>query len=181
MTNTGHLRSDYIINRLLAELGFERVTASTYAEYSYVNTETHQKSTLRVRISDHGVILSNWYEHYYDSECRLSESDNLAITFMPNKEECREIGKSFPPKIVNKTKVYVGKETKTEVEETFVVMHYLCRSWKLLEDDIIAIGNALKIFINGGGYNDPLVLKSSKADVFKDISNMPYEKRRPLR
>lgn len=152
------------------------MTASTYAEYSYINMETHQRSILRVRISDHGVILSNWYKHYCDSECRLSESDNLAITFMPNKEECQETGKTFPTKIVNKTKVYADKDAKTNIEETFVVMHYLYRSWKLVEDDIIAIGMALKIFINGGGYTDPLASKSSKADVFKNISNVPYEK-----
>ena len=55
MAKSSRLRSDYIIVRLLAELGFERVTASTYAEYSYIDMETNQRSVLRVRISDHGV------------------------------------------------------------------------------------------------------------------------------
>ena len=171
-----HLRSEYIITRILAELGFERVTASTYAEYSYINTETHERNTLRVRISDHGVILSNWYKHYSDSECRLSESDNLAITFMPNKEECHKNGNEFPPKIINKTKVYMDMETKTTIEETFVVIHYLYRSWKLVEEDIIEISDSLKNFINGKGYSDPLALKPSRADVFRNTSNIPYEK-----
>ncbi len=176
MAKSSRLRSDYIIVRLLAELGFERVTASTYAEYSYIDMETNQRSVLRVRISDHGVILSNWYKHYSDSEYRLSESENIAITFMPNKEECQESGKDFPPKIVNKTNVYVNKETKTIVEETFTVMHYLYRSWKLVEEDIDDIAYAIRDFVNGNGFVDPLASKSSRADVFKDVSNLPYER-----
>ena len=52
MTKSFHLRSDYIIRRLLKELGLERVTPSTYAEYSYIDVETQKRSTLRVRISD---------------------------------------------------------------------------------------------------------------------------------
>ena len=79
-------------------------------------------------------------------------------------------------KIVNKTKVYADKETKTDIKETFVVMHYLYRSWKLTEEDIIEIASALKVFINGRGYSDPLSQKPSRADVFRNTSNIPYEK-----
>lgn len=175
MTKSFHLRSDYIIRRLLKELGLERVTPSTYAEYSYIDVETQKRSTLRVRISDHGVILLNWYRHYGEADCRLSESDNIAVTFIPNREECQEKGITYPPKIVNKTKVYANKEMKTDIEESFVVMHYLYRSWKLTEEDIIEIVAALKIFINGKGYSDPLAQKPSRADVFKNTSNIPYE------
>ena len=121
MTKSFHLRSEYIIRRLLKELGLERVTPSTYAEYSYIDVETQKRSTLRVRISDHGVILLNWYRHYGEDDCRLSESDNIAVTFIPNREECQEKGIPYPPKIVNKTKVYADMETKTDIEDTFVV------------------------------------------------------------
>ena len=176
MTKSFHLRSDYIIRRLLKELGLERVTPSTYAEYSYIDVETQKKITLRIRISDHGVILLNWYRHYGDNDCRLSESENIAITFMPNREECQEMRIHFPPKLVNKTKVYEDKEAKTDIEETFVVMHYLYRSWKLTEEDIIEIVAALRIFINGKGYSDPLAQKPYRADVFRNTSNIPYEK-----
>ena len=55
-------------------------------------------------------------------------------------------------------------------------MHYLYRSWKLTEEDIIEIVAALKIFINGKGYSDPLAQKPSRADVFKNTSNIPYER-----
>ena len=91
-------------------------------------------------------------------------------------EECQEKGITYPPKIVNKTQVYANKETKTDIEESFVVMHYLYRSWKLTEEDIIEIVAALKIFINGKGYSDPLAQKPSRADVFKNTSNIPYER-----
>ena len=165
MTKSFHLRSEYIIRRLLKELGLERVTPSTYAEYSYIDVETQKRSTLRVRISDHGVILLNWYRHYGEDDCRLSESDNIAVTFIPNREECQEQGIPYPPKIV-----------KTDIKDTFVVMHYLYRSWKLTEEDIMEIASALKDFINGRGYSDPLAQKPSHADVFKNTSNIPYEK-----
>lgn len=62
------------------------------------------------------------------------------------------------------------------LKETFVVMHYLYRSWKLTEEDIIEIASALKVFINGRGYSDPLAQKPSRADVFRNTSNIPYEK-----
>lgn len=55
---TTHIfRSDEIINIVLAGIGITREDISTYKDYSYSNA-----AYLRLRVSDHGLFLQNWYD-----------------------------------------------------------------------------------------------------------------------
>lgn len=54
-------------------------------------------------MSDHGVNLSTWYAKNKDEIVPLKDSNNVAITILPNRQECEREKIPFPPKAINKT------------------------------------------------------------------------------
>ena len=87
------------VNMILSDLGLTRESISTYKEYSLENG-----CYIRLRISNHGIYLQNWFnanklKRALDHSLpKLNIGQNLAITFAPNQEECKELNKPFPPK-----------------------------------------------------------------------------------
>jgi hypothetical protein len=73
-------RSDEIIKHILDGLNLTRKDASTCE-----SSTTQDGKFLRLRISSHGVNMSSWYRNNDGQEIPLTESDNIALTFLPNK------------------------------------------------------------------------------------------------
>ena len=94
-------RSDEIIKDILDALNLTRETPSTY-----VTSMAQDGKFTRLRVSDHGVNMSSWYKSNVGEEVPLTDSVNLALTFLPNKEECMEQNIPYPPKAINKTQVF---------------------------------------------------------------------------
>jgi len=158
-------RSDEIIERILKSLGLQRTDSSEYKTY------TVDGKLLRVRVSDHGVNLSSWYRNNQGEEVPLNDSDNIAFTFLPNKEECAERGEEFRTTAINKTTVYSDVSTMTPIDFQFTVMHYIYQSWKFTEERLQALVSKIVEYTNSGKFEDPLHNTSAKATVFNDTSN----------
>ena len=171
--DAGILSSDYIIQRVLTALNLQSVGASTY------QTSISQNGTvLRVRISNHGVNLSTWYAKNKDEIVPLKNSNNVAITILPNRQECEREKIPFPPKAINKTMVNTSKDSKTPIpqSENFTVEHYCYESWRMDENDINLVIEAIKGYMVNGKYIDPLRDKGNKATHFSDTSNQQPKK-----
>lgn len=96
--DSGVLSSDYIIQRILTALNLQGIGPSTYQ-----TSITPNGVVLRLRVSDHGVNLSTWYAKNKDVIVPLKDSNNVAITILPNRQECEREKIPFPPKAINKT------------------------------------------------------------------------------
>ncbi len=167
------LSSGYVIQRILSALNLQSIGASTY------QTAISQNGTvLRVRISNHGVNLSTWYAKNKDEIVPLKNSNNVAITILPNRQECEKEKIPFPPKAINKTKVNTSKVSTTPIplSENFTVEHYCYESWRLDVDDISLVIEAIRGYMVDGKYIDPLNDKGNKATHFSDTSNQPPKK-----
>jgi hypothetical protein len=158
-------RSDEIIERILKSLGLQRTDSSEYKTY------TVDGKLLRVRVSDHGVNLSSWYRNNQGEEVPLNDSDNIAFTFLPNREECAERGEEFRTTAINKTTVYSDISTMTPIDFQFTVMYYIYQSWKFTEERLQALVSKIVEYTNSGKFEDPLHNTSAKATVFNDTSN----------
>ncbi len=163
------------VNMILSDLGLTRESISTYKEYSLENG-----CYIRLRISNHGIYLQNWFnanklKRALDHSLpKLNIGQNLAITFAPNQDECKELNKPFPPKIKNvtKAKTNMGNNVKPQ----FTVRHICYYTWRLSRDDIVDISKALSTCITiGNHYTEPLS-DSSKHIEWEDTSNLPPKK-----
>ena len=166
------LKAQDAINYVLSSLGLTRETLSTYKDYSLPNGEF-----IRLRISDHGLFLQNWFDSnkrariHDPSTPKLNTGYNLAITFAPTDVECKEKKLEFPYKIKNvtKAKTVYGNNVKPQ----FSVRHICYYTWKLDMADINEISKALiMITTKGGEFNQPLN-NPDKSIEWSDISNMP--------
>ena len=165
-------RSAEVIERVLAALGLRRDSVSTYIEYSLPNG-----SYIRLRVSDHGIYLQNWYDSNKEKRKnsgktpKMNIGQNLAITFAPNSIECEERGIPFPMKIKNVTtaKTEMGNNVKPQ----FSVRHICYFSWALSDNDINRISSELlKCVSEGTIYSEPLKDANLLIE-WKDISNLP--------
>lgn len=122
MTSTHIYSSTELINKVLNSLGLKREEISTYQDYVLQNG-----SYQRLRISDHEVNLSTWFNKNKEQRAenpslpKLNKSTNIAISFAPNKEECVERGVDFPQKAINKTKVKT--DAGNNVRERYTCLH----------------------------------------------------------
>ena len=163
-------KSSEIIQAVLDALGLQRTNSSEYVTY------TADGKVLRVRVSDHGVNLSAWYRNNEGEVIPLSNSDNIAFTFLPNRDECKTLNIKFPPKVINKTPVYSDLKTKTPIDYEFTVMHYVYSSWKFTEEYLNLLTNAIVNYTTSGKFIDPLANTSAKAVLFNDTSNKKPQK-----
>lgn len=168
-------RSDEIINIVLFGIGVTREDVSTYKDYSYSDG-----SYLRLRVSDHGLFLQNWYDankrkrEKGESVPKLFIGQNLAITFALNEDECKEKKISFPPKIKNVTKAQTANSNN--IKPQFSVRHICYYSWKLTEEDVSSITTSLATCVGSGAlYLEP-IKDASKYIEWKDTSNLPPRK-----
>lgn len=168
-------RSTEAIDKVLSFIGLTREGLSAYKEYSYADG-----GYLRLRLSGHGLFLQNWY--YANKENRVANpsfpklniGQNLAITFAPNEDECKEMNVEFPMKIKNVTKAKT--EMGNNVKPQFSVRHIAYYSWKLSENEINPIGTSLKNCIeNGSLYIEPLG-DANKYVEWIDTSNLAPKK-----
>ncbi len=164
--------SKKIIKAVLAALGIAGIKSSVYITYSV------EGRLLRVRVSDHGVNLSTWYRNMQGQIVHLDESDNIAFTFLPNKEECMSLRIKYPPKAINKTQVFSDIRSRTPIEDDFTVTHYVYRSWRIDEETLSCLIYGIVTYTETGRYSDPLCNTSAKATVFMDKSNHPPERQR---
>ena len=165
-------RSSDAINIILTALGLTRESTSTYHDYSLANG-----CYIRLRISNHGIFLQNWYEankqkrKISPSTPKLNVGQNLAITFAPNNEECKELNILFPPKIKNVTVAKTG--TGRNVKPQFIVRHICYYTWSLLDEDINKIAvSLLKCITDGRIYEEPIGDRDKFIE-WKDTSNLP--------
>ena len=169
----GVLSSDYIIQRILTALNLQSIGPSTYQ-----TSITPNGVVLRLRVSDHGVNLSTWYAKNKDEIIPLKDSNNVAITILPNRQECAREKIPFPPKAINKTTVNTSKDSKTPIpqNESFTVEHYCYKSWRMDEDAINLVIAAIEGYMESGKYVDPLNQQGNKATHFSDTSNQHPKK-----
>lgn len=167
--------SEELINMVLNCLGLKREDISTYQDYVLPNG-----LYLRLRISNHGVNLSTWFNKNKEQRDedpllpKLNKSTNIAISFAPNEEECAEKGIDFPQKAINKTRVKT--DAGNNVKPQFSVGHIQYASWLLTDTDTELIATAIKAFTENGVYTDPLGLSSGKIIAWNDTSNLPPQK-----
>lgn len=168
-------RSSEAIDMVLSAIGLTRESLSTYKEYTLTNG-----SYIRLRISNHGIFLQNWFDANKEKRAdnpstpKLNIGQNLAITFAPNEEECIELNIPFPPKIKNVTvaKTDTGKNVKPQ----FTIRHIAYFTWKLSTEDIEKISAALSLCVtNGSVYSEPLK-DTTKYVEWEDTSNLPPKK-----
>lgn len=166
------LRSNEVIDLILLALGLTRETLSTYKDYAFDNGRY-----IRLRISDHGLFLQNWFNINKErrsispSVPKLNCGQNLAITFAPNQEECIEKCIPFPPKIKNVTKAKT--ESGNNVKPQFTVRHICYFTWELSISDIsIITSSILKCVSEGELYNEPLK-DITRMIEWEDTSNLP--------
>lgn len=175
ITSTHTYSSEELINMVLNSLGLKREDISTYQDYVLPNG-----LYLRLRISDHGVNLSTWFNKNKEQRDedpllpKLNKSTNIAISFAPNEEECAEKGIDFPQKTINKTRVKT--DAGNNVKPQFSVGHIQYASWLLTDTDTELIATAIKAFTENGVYTDPLGLSSGKIIAWNDTSNLPPQK-----
>ncbi len=156
-------------------LGLKREDISTYQDYVLPNG-----LYLRLRISNHGVNLSTWFNKNKEQRDedpllpKLNKSTNIAISFAPNEEECAEKGIDFPQKAINKTRVKT--DAGNNVKPQFSVGHIQYASWLLTDTDTELIATAIKAFTENGVYTDPFGLSSGKIIAWNDTSNLPPQK-----
>ena len=170
------LRSNEVIDLILSALGLTRETLSTYKDYAFDNGRY-----IRLRISDHGLFLQNWFNINKErrsispSVPKLNCGQNLAITFAPNQEECIEKSISFPPKIKNVTKAKT--ESGNNVKPQFTVRHICYFTWELSNNDIKQISSSiLKCVSEGDIFNEPLK-DITKMIEWEDTSNLPPKRK----
>lgn len=120
--------------------------------------------------------MSAWYRNNEGEVIPLSNSDNIAFTFLPNRDECKTLNIKFPPKVINKTPVYSDLKTKTPIDYEFTVMHYVYSSWKFTEEYLNLLTNAIVNYTTSGKFYDPLANTSAKAVLFNDTSNKKPQK-----
>ena len=160
---------------VLNYLGLKREDISTYQDYVLPNG-----LYLRLRISNHGVNLSTWFNKNKEQRDedpllpKLNKSTNIAISFAPNEEECAEKGIDFPQKAINKTRVKT--DAGNNVKPQFSVGHIQYASWLLTDTDTELIATAIKAFTENGVYTDPFGLSSGKIIAWNDTSNLPPQK-----
>ena len=172
-----NFNSSELIELALKALGLERKNISTYVDFPI-----NQKLYIRLRISDHGLILSTWVKKNMEDRkknkdtLRLNQSKNIAISFSPSQEECDKKKLRFPIKIINKTMV----KTKQghNVKPQFIIEHYCYLSWLLTESETSSIIYVIKQLSQKGVYIEPLGLKSGKVLMWENISNLPPKKRK---
>ena len=167
------LSSDYIIKSVLAALDIHSTGPTTYQ-----TSISPDGILLRIRISNHGVNLSTWYAKNINEIVPLRDSNNVAITFLPNREECKSAKIPYPPKAINKTTVYTSRDSKTAIDksEDFSVEHYCYESWRMDDNAVNLVIGAIRGYIISGNYEDPLKNLSNKATHFSDTSNQPPKK-----
>ncbi len=165
-------KSSEIIDEVLKALGISREDISTYKDYVLPNGKY-----IRLRISDHGINLSTWFNKNKEQRAgnpslpKLNASTNIAITFAPTGEECKEKGIQFPQKAINKT--MVKTDAGNNVKPQFSVGHIQYASWLLCDMDIQQIAAAILDCINTGVYTDPIGLSSGKVIAWQNTSNLP--------
>ena len=166
------LRSNEAIDLVLSVLGLTRETVSTYKDYSFPNG-----NYVRLRISDHGIFLQNWFDASKAKRIgnqtvpKLNIGLNLAITFAPNEEECKEKGVAFPSKIKNVTTAKTEKGNN--VKPQFAVRHICYYTWKLSAEDINQIATALSQCVTEGvPFEEPLK-DADRSIEWEDMSNLP--------
>ena len=176
---TNRITSHEAINRVLSKLGLTREALSTYKEYSLPNGEF-----IRLRISDHGLFLQNWFNENkkrrveIENVPKLNVGYNLAITFAPTETECKERNLNYPLKIKNVT---MAKTIKgNNVKPQFSVRHICYYTWNLTVEDIDRISNALVLLTKNGGYYTEPLNDASKIIEWQDTSNLPPHKNYPL-
>ena len=167
------LSSDYIIKRILAALDIHSIGPSIYQSSIGPNGVL-----LRIRISNHGVNLSTWYVKNTNEIIPLKDSINVAITFLPNKQECEKAKTPFPPKAINKTSVYISKESRIVIQdsEEFTVEHYCYKSWRMDDNAVDLVIGAIKGYMINGTFEDPLKEHGNRAAHFSDTSNQAPKK-----
>ena len=166
------MNSTNIIATILSTLGLTRESLSTYKDYML-----DDGSYIRLRISDHGIYLQNWFIANKRKRAespqvpKLNVGQNLAITFAPNQEECLENNIQFPAKIKNVTKAKT--ESGNNVKPQFSVRHICYFSWALTEEDVSTISQSLKVCVTTGQvYNNP-ISDTVKYIEWNDTSNLP--------
>jgi len=157
---------------VLSALGLTPDSLSTYKEYSLPNGEY-----IRLRISNHGLFLQNWFNANKKARAKdsftpkLNTGYNLSITFAPTEQESKEAQRTFPMKIKNVTKAKTinGKNVKPQ----FSVRHICYYTWKLDMADINKIAEALlAVTTKGGPYREPIKNKDKSIE-WIDTSNLP--------
>lgn len=168
-------KSSEIIDEVLKALGISREDISTYKDYVLPNGKY-----IRLRISDHGINLSTWFNKNKEQRAgnpslpKLNASTNIAITFAPTGEECKEKGIKFPQKAINKT--MVKTDAGNNVKPQFSVGHIQYASWLLSDSNIQQIAAAIVEFTNSGLYTDPIGLSNGKVIAWQNKSNLPPKK-----
>lgn len=167
--------SSEIIDEVLRAIGVNRKEISTYQDYVLPDGKY-----LRLRISDHGVNLSTWYNKNKEQReensmlPKLNSSTNIAITFALTEKECKARGIKFPQKAINKT--VVKTNSGNNVKPQFSVGHIQYASWLLDISSIQQIAAAILEFTKSGVFTDPLGSESGKTIVWEDTSNLPPKK-----
>lgn len=168
-------KSSEIIDEVLKALGISREDISTYKDYVLPNGKY-----IRLRISDHGINLSTWFNKNKEQRAgnpslpKLNASTNIAITFAPTGEECKEKGIKFPQKAINKT--MVKTDAGNNVKPQFSVGHIQYASWLLSDSNIQQIAAAIVEFTNSGLFTDPIGLSNGKVIAWQNTSNLPPKK-----
>lgn len=169
------LRSSEVIDMVLLALGLNRKTLSTYKDYPLENG-----GYIRLRISDHGIYLQNWFDYNKNKRStspfipKINVGQNLAITFAPNSDECQERGLPFPIKIKNVTSAKT--EAGNNVKPQFSVRHICYYTWRLSYKDIQMISAALiQCIADGTKYAQPLQSRNKYVE-WLDTSNLPPKK-----
>ena len=165
-------RSDEAIDIVLSALGLTRESLSTYKEYALENG-----IYIRLRVSDHGIFLQNWFEANKEKRAlsptvpKLNCGQNLAITFSPNAEECMAKNIPFPAKIKNVTKAKTANGNN--VKPQFSIRHICYYTWLLCLDDINKISSSLLNCVTNGSCFDEPLKDNNKYVEWKDTSNLP--------
>ena len=162
-----------VIERVLKSIGVDRKSPSEYFVFSYEDGKH-----LRLRLSWHGIFLQNYFDQNKEirkknpAEPKLNVGQNLAITFAPNKDECRQEKIPFPYKIKNVTKART--EFGNNVKPQFSVRHICYKTWILSEADVQMIIEAIRICIKtGNAFIEPLGPSLQKVIEWIDTSNLP--------
>ena len=117
--------------------------------------------------------MSSWYRNCKGSTFPINETINVALTFVPNKTECEIRRLPYPPKVINKTVVYVSQSLKVPIDNVFSITHYVYESWKISVEHIQMLIMELRQFMESGMFNDPLSNTTARATKFVDVSNKP--------
>ena len=144
-------RSDEAIDIVLSTLGLTRESLSTYKEYALENG-----IYIRLRVSDHGIFLQNWFE---------ANKEKRALSPTVPKLNC------FPAKIKNVTKAKTANGNN--VKPQFSIRHICYYTWLLCLDDINIISSSLLNCVTNGSCFDEPLKDNNKYVEWKDTSNLP--------